>query len=491
MLDIPSRALSADPETAADPYAWVDPGERWVKEPRKLAPALNSFLTHAHKFGAEQVMFSTFQPASFRLWGVNRKIKSRDPLDENDASLIVNHLYGADGVARLQGGADINVMYQIGSPRKGTLRFRCNVTAITASRGAGAHVVIRPVRDLPQPLSSQNVEPEILAHYRMTKGMMIVSGATGSGKSTLIGAMTVEKLRDPDAHRNIIECAEPVEFLLDRVESPTSSISQSEIPRNVKSFEEFMAGAMRRQPTDIIIGECRKPEHMIATIQAAISGHATATTIHAETVPLTMQRVASLLPPAQLKDAMTSCAQALRLVINQRLVPSTDGKWTPLREFLVCDAAYRKRLASTRADDWPQITAEALETNGQSYAKAIGIALERRPDQRRNGGKCPSRDRVNEENGSTGGWARSESMWRDTGRPVKLVFLDARACLPLLVFVVYWSWPTFYIAATGVIFFSVISWAGLTVPSTLRMIRRGLVGPYRPAIPAWKRRRFA
>ena len=53
-------------------------------------------------------------------------------------------------------------------------------------------------------------------------------------------------------------------------------------------------------------------------------------------------------------------------------------------------------------------------------------------------------------------------MWRDTGRPVELVFLDARACLPLLVFVVYWSWMTFYIAATGVVFFSVISWAGLT-----------------------------
>ena len=371
MLDRPSR----EPETPHDPYAWVDAGERWVKEPRRAAPALDAFLTHAHRLGAEQVMFSTFQPASFRLWGRNRKVTTRDPLDENDASMIVNHLYGADGMARLQGGGDINVMYQIGSPRKGTLRFRCNVTAITASRGAGANVVIRPVRDLPQPLDQQNVEPEILAHYRMTKGMMIVSGATGSGKSTLIGAMTVEKLRDPDAHRNIIECAEPVEFLLDRVESVTSTISQSEIPRNVKSFEDFMAGAMRRQPTDIIIGECRKPEHMIATIQAAISGHATATTIHAETVPLTMQRVASLLPPAQLKDAMISCAQALRLVINQRLVKSRDGKWTPLREFLVCDAPYRKRLASARADDWPQITAEAVDEQGQSYAKAIGIAL--------------------------------------------------------------------------------------------------------------------
>ena len=371
MLDRPSR----EPETPHDPYAWVDAGERWVKEPRRAAPALDAFLTHAHRLGAEQVMFSTFQPASFRLWGRNRKVMTRDPLDENDASMIVNHLYGADGMARLQGGGDINVMYQIGSPRKGTLRFRCNVTAITASRGAGANVVIRPVRDLPQPLGEQNVEPEILAHYRMTKGMMIVSGATGSGKSTLIGAMTVEKLRDPDAHRNIIECAEPVEFLLDRVQSVTSTIAQSEIPRNVKSFEDFMAGAMRRQPTDIIIGECRKPEHMIATIQAAISGHATATTIHAETVPLTMQRVASLLPPAQLKDAMISCAQALRLVINQRLVKSRDGKWTPLREFLVCDAPYRKRLASARADDWPQITAEAVDEQGQSYTKAIGVAL--------------------------------------------------------------------------------------------------------------------
>ena len=88
-----------------------------------------------------------------------------------------------------------------------------------------------------------------------------------------------------------------------------------------------------------------------------------------------MQRVASLLPPAQLKDAMISCAQALRLIINQRLVRSTNGGWTPLREFLVCDAPYRKRLASARPDDWPHITAEPVEKDGQSYAKAIGMAL--------------------------------------------------------------------------------------------------------------------
>jgi defect in organelle trafficking protein DotB len=65
MLDRPSR----ERETPHDPYAWVDAGERWVKKPRRAAPALDAFLTHAHRLGAEQVMFSTFQPASFASGG--------------------------------------------------------------------------------------------------------------------------------------------------------------------------------------------------------------------------------------------------------------------------------------------------------------------------------------------------------------------------------------------------------------------------------------
>jgi intracellular multiplication protein IcmT len=81
-------------------------------------------------------------------------------------------------------------------------------------------------------------------------------------------------------------------------------------------------------------------------------------------------------------------------------------------------------------------------------------------------------------------------MWRNTALPVRIVFLDGRACLPLLVFVVYWSWATFYIAIGGMAFFTIVSWAGLTVASVLRLIRRWLIGPVRTAVPVWKRRRF-
>ncbi len=82
-------------------------------------------------------------------------------------------------------------------------------------------------------------------------------------------------------------------------------------------------------------------------------------------------------------------------------------------------------------------------------------------------------------------------MWRYTALPVKVAILDARACFPLLVFVLYWSWMTAYIAIVGVVFFTVISWFGLTVPAVVRVGRRLLVGAVRPALPAWKRRRLA
>ena len=82
-------------------------------------------------------------------------------------------------------------------------------------------------------------------------------------------------------------------------------------------------------------------------------------------------------------------------------------------------------------------------------------------------------------------------MWRNTGQPVRLLILDARACLPILSVMVYWSWPTLYIAISGIAFFSTISFFGLTLPAMLRLTRRALVGKVRTAVPVWNRRRLA
>ncbi len=345
-----------------------------MAEPRKHAPGLDSLLTWAFRNDAARISFQTGHPVWVTIHGRNRRA-TRASIDDYEFSQVVNHLYGADGMARLQGGNDFDTAYAIAIDRSTRLRFRLNATPTRTSRRDGGNVVLRPIPDLPPPLEDQLVEQGILDACRPSQGMVIVAGATGSGKSTLIAGMTVAKLRDPDGHHNIVEGAAPVEFLLERVRGISSTINQTEIPRDMASFPAFIRGCMRREPTDIIVGECRDSETMGAAIQAAISGHVLTTTIYANDVALTMQRIASLCPAAERDNLISAVAQSLRLVVNQRLTPSVDGRRTPLREFLVFDAALRSQLLHTEPSAWPALTRKAVAEQGQSYARAIELAL--------------------------------------------------------------------------------------------------------------------
>ena len=368
-LPSPPESQLCQPE-----HAWPDDGLRWVAEPRRCAPGLDSLLTWAFQEKASRIAFQTGHPVWVSIHGRNYRV-TRGAVDEYELSQIVNHLYGADGMARLQGGNDFDTAYAIPIDRSTRLRFRLNATPTRTSRRDGGNIVLRPISDLPPSLDEQLVEEGILDAYRPRQGMVIVSGATGSGKSTLIAGMTVAKLRDPEGHFNIVEGAAPVEFLLERVRGLSSTMNQTEIPRDLRTFAAFVRGAMRREPTDIIVGECRDSETMDAAIQAAISGHVLTTTIHANDVALTMQRIASLCPPGERDNLISAVAQSLRLVINQRLARSADGKRTALREYLVFDAALRGKFLRTDPGEWPALTRRAVEEQGQPYSAAIERAL--------------------------------------------------------------------------------------------------------------------
>lgn len=82
-------------------------------------------------------------------------------------------------------------------------------------------------------------------------------------------------------------------------------------------------------------------------------------------------------------------------------------------------------------------------------------------------------------------------MWRYTGKPVLFFILDARACAPLVLAVLWWSWWTLSLAIASTLFFGVLSWFGLTVPALYRLVRRWFAGSRRPAVPTWQRRRLA
>ena len=354
---------------------WPDEGTPWVRDPRKAAPGLDSILSWAYDLGASRIAFQTGHPIWLRVHGRNRRVTEHS-LDESEVAQIANHLYGADGTARLQGGQDFDVSYEIARTRTQRLRFRLNATPTRTSRRDGANIVLRPIPDMPPSLEAQLVEPGILDAFRPREGIVCVAGATGSGKSTLIAGFTMAKLNDPNGHYNIAEGAAPIEFLLDRVKSPSSTINQTEIPRDLPTFEAFIRGCMRREPTDIIVGECRDGATMTAAVQAAISGHVLTTTIHAPDVALTMQRISSLCPRDERDNLISAVAQSLRLIINQRLAISTNGGRTALRECLVFDTSLRTKFLQTSPSDWPALTRKAVEQQGQSYPVAIRRAVE-------------------------------------------------------------------------------------------------------------------
>jgi defect-in-organelle-trafficking protein DotB len=372
MLDVVTAGPSGAP--AAPDRTWPDDGRAWVVEPRRDAPGLDSFMAWAHRRGASEIRFQTWNQPQFQLHQENTWI-DREPLDDIEIAKIVNHIYGADGMARLQGGKHFNVMYVIGIERGKTLRFRVNATASMSTRGNGADLSIRTVKDMPPPRESQNVEPEIMASFMERGGLTIVAGETNSGKSTLIGGMTVAKLLDPNGHRKIIEGAAPIEFLLDRVKSPNSMIAQSDIPVNLETFNDFLDGAMRRNPSDIIVGECSTWETMEAAIKAATSGHGITTTTHADSVAGILSRIVDLCPLALKTSMPKMAAQAAHLFIFQRLVKARMGGLTPIREFLVFDQDIRNRLVDHPIDAWPKLMRDAVEQRGQSFRRGIQNAL--------------------------------------------------------------------------------------------------------------------
>lgn len=373
--DLDPRPLSPEDPAPASHKGWPEEGLTWVAEPRKHAPGLNSLLRWAFGLGASRIAFSTGKRVGVRVHGRNR-FATEERLDEHELQLIANHLYGADGTARLQGGSDFDVAYEVAVSRTEVLRFRLNATSTRTGRNFGANVVLRPIADMPPSLDAQHVEPGILEACRPQDGMVLVGGAVGSGKSTLIAGMTVAKLLDSSGHYNIVEGAAPVEFLLERIKSPCSTIDQTEIPRDLPSFPAFIRGCWRREPTDIVVGECRDAPTMAAAVNAAMAGSALTTTLHVNNVALTMSRAVSLLPADERANLVDALGQSLRLVINQRLVPSTDGKRTALREFLVFDAALRGKLRRADPGDWERLVRAALDGQGQSYRTAVRKALE-------------------------------------------------------------------------------------------------------------------
>ncbi len=190
--------------------------------------------------------------------------------------------------------------------------MRCRINVFQTLRGVG--LAVRLLSSFRNNLRDCNLHPEIGALVALPRGLVIVSGATGSGKSTTLAAL-VEEINAAD-RRHILTIEDPIEYFL---ENRRSFIRQREVETHTPSFEQAIVDAMREDPDVLVIGEMRTPETMRLTLNAAETGHLVLTTMHSATAAEALARIEMSFPPESQASIRAQLADCLVGVLSQRL----------------------------------------------------------------------------------------------------------------------------------------------------------------------------
>ena len=196
-------------------------------------------------------------------------------------------------------------------------------------RGSVAAVFRYIPSDIP-PLDSLNV-PEVLSQLVLEKrGLIILAGATGTGKSTTLAAMLEHRNQRMTGH--ILTIEDPMEFLFS---NKKSIVNQREIGRDTQSLQVGLRNALRQAPDCILIGEIRDRETMTAAISYALSGHLVLSTLHANNSYHALGRILSFYTPESRPALLSDLASGLKSIVSQRLLRNTSGGRVPAVEVLL------------------------------------------------------------------------------------------------------------------------------------------------------------
>jgi twitching motility protein PilU len=270
---------------------------------------------------ASDVYLSAHSPALIRINGQCVPINSQ-LLPADAPKNLLAEVLPADRIAELEAEGELNM----GFPVEGVGRFR--VSAMR-QRGSYAAVIRYITVDIP-PLTSLSV-PMMLGDLIMEKrGLILMVGATGAGKSTTLASML--DFRNEHLAGHILTIEDPIEFLF---KNKKAVVNQREIGPDTKTLEVALKNALRQAPDVILIGEIRDRETMSAAIAYAQSGHLCLATMHANNSYQALNRILSFYPVEVRPTMLGDLAAALKAVVSQRLLRTTSGARTPAVEVLL------------------------------------------------------------------------------------------------------------------------------------------------------------
>ena len=242
-------------------------------------------------------------------------------------------------------------------------RFRVNVHSQRGSIEAAFRVVPTSIRSLKE----LGMPPVVGDLTRRPNGLVLLTGATGTGKTTTLAAM-VDLINQEQQH-HIVVIEDPIEYLH---HNKQSIIKQREVYADTKSFAEALRHTLRQDPNVIVVGEMRDLETISTTLTAAETGHLVLATIHTPDAPQTIERIIDVFPPYQQQQVRLQLAAALQGVISQQLVPRVTGKGRVLAAEIMIATPGIRNMVRERATE--QIRT-AIQTGAQFGMKTMDKSL--------------------------------------------------------------------------------------------------------------------
>ena len=316
----------APPEPEALPRLAID-----IAETEAIEEQFNAWLRLLVALEGSDLHIKVGSAPLLRIDGRLQRL-DRESLDAGDTGGIVDAILPEDLSAPFAERGEADFAHSLA----GVGRFRVNVFR---QRGT-ASMVLRRLR-FGGPKFEEVGLPDVIRQLsEEVRGLILVTGPTGSGKTTTLAAMLDYINRTKPAH--IVTIEDPIEILH---RDEVASINQREVGQDTESFLTALRAALRQDPDVILIGEMRDTETVRAALQAAETGHLVLSTLHTVDATETVNRCIDFFPPYQQKQIRLTLAGTLRGIVCQRLVPTVDGGRVPSLEVLVNTGRVAERIA--------------------------------------------------------------------------------------------------------------------------------------------------
>jgi twitching motility protein PilT len=332
-------------------------------------PAANSIdelLERMVEANASDLHVTTGTPPAIRVRGEVERLEGFDALTGEETQQLLYRILSSEQQKHFELNRQLDFSYSM----PGLARFRVNVYFQRESIGAAFRLIPTELKTLEE----LGIPDSLHVLAEKPRGLVLVTGPTGSGKSTTLAAIIDEINRNRSEH--ILTIEDPIEFLH---RHKRCIVNQREIGPDATSFADALRAALRQDPDVILVGEMRDLETISTALTAAETGHLVFGTLHTQSAPSTIDRIIDVFPAEQQEQVRIQIANSLQGVVTQALLPTADGMGrVPALEILLPDDAVRNLIRQGKVEQIYSVMQTNTGRGMQTMEQSLGDLIMRR-----------------------------------------------------------------------------------------------------------------